>query len=70
MKTFITGVNLGGWISQYAKLDTVHFDTFIQEADIAQIASWAWITFGYRSIIRFWNRMRLRGVSGSGFQAH
>jgi len=40
MKTFVTGVNLGGWISQYAKLDSVHFDTFIQEADIAQIASW------------------------------
>ena len=41
MKQFIgfqKGVNLGGWISQFAKYDPVHFDTFITEADIANIA--------------------------------
>jgi len=35
---FRKGVNLGGWISQFAKYDTRHFDTFITEADIAYIA--------------------------------
>lgn len=34
------GVNLGGWISQYREFDYAHFDTFIQENDIQQIASW------------------------------
>ena len=36
---FSKGVNLGGWISQYAKYDKEHFDTFITEADIQNIAS-------------------------------
>lgn len=36
---FQKGVNLGGWISQFAKYDTKHFDTFITEKDIEYIAS-------------------------------
>lgn len=36
---FQKGVNLGGWISQFAKYDHEHFRTFITEEDIAQIAS-------------------------------
>ena len=41
MKTFEgfqKGVNLGGWISQFAKYDKAHFDTFITKADIELIA--------------------------------
>lgn len=37
---FLAGVNLGGWISQYRKAQKEHFDSFITEADIAQIAGW------------------------------
>lgn len=37
---FMAGVNLGGWISQYKKPDKKHFNTFIKEEDIIQIASW------------------------------
>ncbi|MEJ5314453.1 MULTISPECIES: glycoside hydrolase family 5 protein [Anaerolinea] len=37
---FEAGVNLGGWISQYDSFDYQHFETFIQEEDIARIASW------------------------------
>lgn len=37
---FQAGVNLGGWISQYQEAKKEHFDSFITEADIAQIASW------------------------------
>lgn len=40
MKGFINGVNLGGWLSQYAAYDHEHFRTFITEADIERIASW------------------------------
>lgn len=36
---FLKGVNLGGWISQYAQYDKHHFDTFITEEDIRNIAS-------------------------------
>lgn len=36
---FQKGVNLGGWISQFAKYDTEHFETFITKKDIAFIAS-------------------------------
>ena len=36
---FQKGVNLGGWISQFAKYDHDHFRTFITEQDIAYIAS-------------------------------
>jgi len=35
-----TGINLGGWISQYQKYDSAHFDSFILESDIQQIANW------------------------------
>jgi endoglucanase len=35
-----TGINLGGWISQYAVYDTRHFNTFITEPDIQHIADW------------------------------
>lgn len=34
------GVNLGGWISQCVSREQVHFDTFITEEDIKQIAGW------------------------------
>ena len=36
---FMKGVNLGGWISQFDKYDKAHFDSFITEADINNIAS-------------------------------
>ena len=36
---FRKGVNLGGWISQFRKYDLEHFDSFITEKDIADIAS-------------------------------
>ena len=34
------GINLGGWISQYQQFDYAHFDRFILERDLQQIASW------------------------------
>lgn len=34
------GINLGGWISQRPNVDKKHYDEFITEADIQQIASW------------------------------
>jgi len=37
---FKAGVNLGGWISQYWDKGKEHFDSFITESDIKQIASW------------------------------
>lgn len=36
---FSKGVNLGGWISQFARYDEAHFDSFITKDDIADIAS-------------------------------
>lgn len=36
---FQKGVNLGGWISQFARYDHEHFKSFITEKDIAYIAS-------------------------------
>ncbi len=36
---FQKGVNLGGWISQFAEYDHEHFRTFITKEDIAYIAS-------------------------------
>ena len=36
---FQKGVNLGGWISQFADYDPEHFRTFITEKDIRSIAS-------------------------------
>jgi len=36
---FQKGVNLGGWISQFAKYDPEHFASFITEKDIEYIAS-------------------------------
>lgn len=36
---FQKGVNLGGWISQFAEYDERHFQTFITENDIQYIAS-------------------------------
>lgn len=38
-ENFQKGVNLGGWISQFEKYDTKHFETFITEKDIEYIAS-------------------------------
>jgi endoglucanase len=39
-RTYMAGVNLGGWISQYGKFDYKHFDTFITKKDIERIAFW------------------------------
>ncbi len=39
-RTFAAGVNLGGWLSQYRVASTEHFNSFITEADIEQIAGW------------------------------
>jgi len=36
---FQKGVNLGGWISQFAEYDIKHFETFITEEDIKYISS-------------------------------
>ncbi len=36
---FYNGVNLGGWISQFAVYDTEHFETFIQKKDLEKIAA-------------------------------
>ena len=35
-----TGVNLGGWLSQYPAYDFTHFDTFITSDDIKRIKDW------------------------------
>lgn len=35
-----TGINLGGWISQYPSLDHNHFKSFITASDIDRIAGW------------------------------
>ena len=35
---FQRGVNLGGWLSQFDAYDHTHFDSFITEADIREIA--------------------------------
>ncbi|MFW5985515.1 MAG: glycoside hydrolase family 5 protein, partial [Halanaerobiaceae bacterium] len=35
-----TGVNLGGWISQYSEYSKKHFANFITEKDLEKIASW------------------------------
>ena len=40
LSQYQVGVNLGGWISQYQEYDHAHFQTFITESDIQQIASW------------------------------
>ena len=45
------GMNLGGWISQCRVYETQHYDSFIKEEDIKEIASWAWITSDFRLII-------------------
>ncbi len=37
-KGFKKGINLGGWISQFDKYDKAHFDSFITEDDIDNIA--------------------------------
>lgn len=48
-QTFHNGINLGGWLSQYEFLASqpltdmnlkTHFDSFITEKDIRQIAAW------------------------------
>ena len=36
---FQKGVNLGGWISQFAEYDREYFAYFITEKDIAEIAA-------------------------------
>lgn len=35
-----SGVNLGGWLSQYRQYNHTHFKTFITDSDIRQIADW------------------------------
>jgi endoglucanase len=39
-KTLQTGINLGGWLSQYPTYDHNHFKTFIAADDIKRIADW------------------------------
>src|SRR5512134_3753133 len=39
-QAYVSGVNLGGWISQYTAYDHAHFQSFIQERNIQQIAGW------------------------------
>ena len=36
---FMKGINLGGWISQFDTYDKAHFDSFITEKDIEDIAA-------------------------------
>ncbi len=36
----LVGVNLGGWLSQYRRLDHDHFRSFVTSDDIQQIAGW------------------------------
>ena len=38
--SYQAGANLGGWISQYGEYDRDHFERFIVEEDIENIASW------------------------------
>ena len=38
MITYLSGINLGGWLSQYKEFSKEHFDTFIIEKDIKIIA--------------------------------
>jgi hypothetical protein len=38
--TYYSGLNLGGWISQYKEYDHEHFKTFITAPDIRRIADW------------------------------
>lgn len=40
IEVYKNGVNLGGWISQYGKKGTGHFESFIQKEDVKRIASW------------------------------
>jgi len=40
LQHFRKGINIGTWISQYNVWHNMNFDTFIQEKDIKQIASW------------------------------
>ncbi len=40
MNGFNSGVNLGGWLSQYPTYSEAHLQTFITEKDFAQLASW------------------------------
>ena len=54
-KGFQKGVNLGGWISQFAKYDHEHFRSFIQKEDIAYIASLE-TGFGYLRSCFAWCR--------------
>jgi hypothetical protein len=37
---YTSGVNLGGWLSQYQNYDHAHFRSFITEIDIQRIAGW------------------------------
>jgi len=37
---YTSGVNLGGWLSQYQNYDHAHFKSFITEQNIQRIASW------------------------------
>lgn len=39
MDGFMHGVNLGGWLSQFDRYDTAHFEGFITEKDFADIAA-------------------------------
>ena len=51
------GVNLGGWISQFRQAKKEHFDSFITEEDIKQIASWGMDHVRLPLIIWYWRMM-------------
>ena len=40
MDRFKTGINLGGWLSQFTDYNHEHFNNFITENDIKRIAGW------------------------------
>ena len=37
---YMTGCNLGHWISQYGRKGAEHWDTYITEPDFARMADW------------------------------
>lgn len=40
LKGFMHGINLGGWLSQCSEYTQAHYNSFIKEDDIRNIADW------------------------------
>ncbi len=40
LKGFMHGINLGGWLSQCSEYTESHYNSFIKEDDIRNIADW------------------------------